>query len=154
MKNMKRLFWIIAALISIIIVCFVSGKVIFPSTDREEPQAETGTYPFADIDESDIEWIAAEHGPFLLYKLSQDEQEKLIPALRKIIRYEEDINGTHLNMMGARRNIHFLLRYANGKVVTIAEASSYLVMDGVWYYADSETMSEMSEIYDELVGFC
>lgn len=151
---MKRLFWIIVALVSILAVCFLLGKVIFPSVDKEEANEETVNYPFADIDESDIKWIAAEHGPSLLYKLSQDEQERLIPALRKIVVYKEDINGDHLETMGIRRNINFLIRYSDGKVVTIANAASFFVMDGVWYYADRDTMSEMEEIYDELVGFC
>ena len=78
----------------------------------------------------------------------------LLDALQNVMILKEDRKDEHLKYTGARRNIHFILRFTNGETVSIACASLFFIIDGKWYFADRDSTSKVDEIYYSLVGFC
>ncbi len=134
-------------LIAFLVFSLVAYLIIFSFKDKV-------LYPFADIEGSEIRWIAAEYGQSLLYKLSNEEQKMLLDALQNVMILKEDRKDEHLKYTGARRNIHFILRFTNGETVSIACASLFFIIDGKWYFADRDSTSKVDEIYYSLVGFC
>ena len=76
-------------LIAFLVFSLVAYLIIFSFKDKV-------SYPFADIEGSEIRWIAAEYGQSLLYKLSNEEQKMLLDALQNVMILKEDRKDEHL----------------------------------------------------------